>query len=120
MFGVTDFGLGFPPDELDDVAKRKWHALTAAGQWGADLVICDRELFTQYCRLASRKQKTDEKIDELERLPKSVKRFSDKRRGENKGLEQERDSEIAHSGYCARAWRYTKKPRAKKISSGRH
>jgi len=26
-----------------------------------------------------------------------VKRFSDKRRGENKGLEQERDSEIAHS-----------------------
>jgi len=30
-------------------------------------------------------------------LPKSVKRFSDKRRGENKGLEQERDSEIAHS-----------------------
>jgi len=33
----------------------------------------------------------------LERLPKSVQRFSDKRRGENKGLEQERDSEIAHS-----------------------
>jgi len=32
-----------------------------------------------------------------ERLPKSVQRFSDKRRGENKGLEQERDSEIAHS-----------------------
>jgi len=25
-----------------------------------------------------------------------VKRFSDKRRGENKGLEQERDSKIAH------------------------
>jgi len=33
----------------------------------------------------------------LERLPKSVQRFSDKRRGENKGLEQERDSEITHS-----------------------
>jgi len=62
---VTDFGLGSPPDELDEVAKEKWHALTAAGQWGADLVICDRELFTQYCRLASRKQKADEKIDEL-------------------------------------------------------
>jgi len=62
---VTDFGLGSPPDELDDVAKEKWHALTAGGQWGADLVICDRDLFTQYCRLASRKQKADEKIDEL-------------------------------------------------------
>jgi len=47
------------------VAKSKWRALTTAGQWGADLVICDRELFTQYCRLASRKQKADEKIDEL-------------------------------------------------------
>jgi len=33
----------------------------------------------------------------LEQFPKSVKRFSDKNCGENKGLEQERDSEIAHS-----------------------
>jgi len=32
----------------------------------------------------------------LERLPKSVKRFSDKRRGESKGLEQGCDSKIAH------------------------
>jgi len=30
-------------------------------------------------------------------FPKSVKRFSDKNCGKNKGLEQERDSEIAHS-----------------------
>jgi len=30
------------------------------------------------------------------RLPKSVKRFSDKRRGENKRLEQKRDSKIVH------------------------
>jgi len=33
----------------------------------------------------------------LEQFPKNVKRFSDKRRGENKGLEQISDSEIAHS-----------------------
>jgi len=40
----------------------------------------------------------------LERLPKSVKRFSDKRRGENKELEQERDSEIAHSALTAHSF----------------
>jgi len=33
----------------------------------------------------------------LEQFPKSVKRFSDKNCGKNKRLEQERDSEIAHS-----------------------
>jgi len=33
----------------------------------------------------------------LEQFPKSVKRFSDKNCGKNKELEQERDSEIAHS-----------------------
>jgi len=37
----------------------------------------------------------------LERLPKSVQRFSDKRRGENKGLEQISDSKIAHSALVA-------------------
>jgi len=37
----------------------------------------------------------------LERLPKTVKQFSDKRRGENKGLEQISDSEIAHSALAA-------------------
>jgi len=34
---------------------------------------------------------------QLEQFPKSVKRFSDKNCGKNKALEQERDSEIAHS-----------------------
>jgi len=35
--------------------------------------------------------------DGIEQFPKSVQRFSDKNCGKNKGLEQERDSEIAHS-----------------------
>jgi len=37
------------------------------------------------------------KITSLEHFPKSVKRFLDKKCGKNKGLEQERDSKIAHS-----------------------
>jgi len=39
--------------------------------------------------------------EELEQFPKSVQRFSDKNCGENKGLEQTSDSEIAHSALAA-------------------
>jgi len=37
----------------------------------------------------------------LEQFPKSVQRFSDKNCGENKGLEQISDSEIAHSALAS-------------------
>jgi len=36
-------------------------------------------------------------VNFFQQFPKSVKRFSDKNCGKNKELEQERDSEIAHS-----------------------
>jgi len=40
----------------------------------------------------------------LEQFPKSVKRFSDKNCGENKGLEQISDSEIAHSALAHKTY----------------
>jgi len=57
----------------------------------------------------------------LEQFPKSVKRFSDKNCGENKELEQERDSEIAHSAlepvYDLLCSRMARQKLAKKLKS---